>query len=91
MPLPTRYLPAREVLRFRDAAFLAYYRDSSYLSMIENRFGQDAHEQIVQMTSLRLERDLLNGKLNATDTLLPADDAVGARSDNTELLQLTKR
>jgi hypothetical protein len=91
MPLPTRYLPAREVLRFRDAAFLAYYRDSSYLSMIGNRFGRDAHEQIEQMTSLQLERDLLNGKLKATDTLLPADDAGGVRSDSTQVLQLTKR
>ncbi len=25
LPLPTRHLPAREVLRFRDAAFLEYY------------------------------------------------------------------
>ncbi len=91
LPLPTRYLPAREVLRFRDAAFLAYYRDSSYLSMIESRFGQDAREQIVHMTSLRLERDLLNGKLNATDTLLPAEDAGVTPSVSPQLLQLTKR
>jgi radical SAM superfamily enzyme YgiQ (UPF0313 family) len=91
LPLPTRYLPAREVLRFRDAAFQTYYCDASYLEMIENRFGNEAKGQIEQMTAHRLERDLFNGNLNTPDTLLPMDDAAGAPSDSTQLLQLTKR
>lgn len=91
LPLPTRYLPAREVLRFRDAAFQAYYTDSSYLEMVEQRFGTTSKTRIEQMTSHRLERDLLTGKLNVPDALLPLDDAAGTPVANTPLLQLTKR
>jgi anaerobic magnesium-protoporphyrin IX monomethyl ester cyclase len=91
LPLPTRYLPAREVLRFRDAAFQTYYRDAGYLDMVETRFGNEAKVQIDQMTSHALERDLLNGNLNVPDTLLPIDDAGEPPAANPQLLQLTKR
>jgi anaerobic magnesium-protoporphyrin IX monomethyl ester cyclase len=91
LPLPTRYLPAREILRFRDAAFQAYYSDPGYLGMIERRFGGDAKEQIDRMTSHRLERDLLSGGLSVPDTLLPLDDATGQPPDSSQLLQLTRR
>jgi radical SAM superfamily enzyme YgiQ (UPF0313 family) len=62
LPLPTRYLPARDVLRFRDEAFVKYYTNPRYLAMIERRFGTAALAHIQQMTSHRLERDLLAGK-----------------------------
>ena len=39
LPLPTRYVPAREVLRFRDEAFQTYYSSEKYLKMIEKKFG----------------------------------------------------
>ncbi|GIW78357.1 MAG: hypothetical protein KatS3mg105_0164 [Gemmatales bacterium] len=71
LPLPTRHLPAREVLRFRDQAFLAYYTNDRYLDMIARRFGPAAVAQIRSMTSHRLERDLLSGKLNVPDVLFP--------------------
>src|SRR5205823_14705763 len=41
LPLPTRYLPARDVLRFRDEAFLKYYTNPRYLNMVEHRFGPE--------------------------------------------------
>jgi radical SAM superfamily enzyme YgiQ (UPF0313 family) len=71
LPLPTRYLTAQEVLRFRDEAFLKYYRDARYLDMVEQRFGADTVAEIKKMTSHRLERDLLTGRLNVPPTTLP--------------------
>ncbi|MFO0879126.1 MAG: cobalamin-dependent protein [Gemmataceae bacterium] len=75
LPMPTRYLPAREVLKFRDEAFLSYYTDPHYLAMIESRFGSATVLDLRQMTQHRLERDLLTGKLGVPDTLLPADES----------------
>ena len=72
LPLPTKYLSAREVLRFRDEAFLRYYTDPRYLTMVERRFGVETVAEIRQMAGYRLERDLLNGTLDVPDTLLPA-------------------
>ncbi|AMV25817.1 coproporphyrinogen III oxidase [Gemmata sp. SH-PL17] len=89
LPLPTRYLPAREVLKFRDAAFLKHYTDPGYLQLIESRFGTKSVEDIRRMTAHRLERDLLTGALDVPPTLLPADNAVSAPAP--EVLQLTRR
>jgi anaerobic magnesium-protoporphyrin IX monomethyl ester cyclase len=67
LPLPTRYLPAREVLRFRDDAFMKYYTSPRYLEMIERRFGAPALAQIKQMTAYKLERQLLTGEHQERD------------------------
>jgi anaerobic magnesium-protoporphyrin IX monomethyl ester cyclase len=56
LPLPTRHLPAGEVLRFRDNAFNAYFSHAPYLEMIRARFGDDTLAHIREMTSHRLER-----------------------------------
>jgi anaerobic magnesium-protoporphyrin IX monomethyl ester cyclase len=72
LPLPTRHLPARDVLRFRDDAFHRYYTNPDYLRMIEHRFGPGVARQIKQMTTLRLERDLLTGKMPVPPVTLPA-------------------
>src|SRR5262249_61442787 len=61
LPLPTRHVPAREVLRFRDEAFLRYYTDPRYLEMVGRRFGPEAVEPIRQMTAYRLRRDPPHG------------------------------
>jgi radical SAM superfamily enzyme YgiQ (UPF0313 family) len=39
LPLPTKYLSAAEVLRFRDDAFKEYFSDPKYLAMIRAKFG----------------------------------------------------
>jgi hypothetical protein len=64
LPLPTRYLPAREVLRFRDAAFMRYYTHPRYIEMLKRRFGPEAVAEIERMTRYPLERELLDGTLN---------------------------
>jgi hypothetical protein len=61
LPLPTRYLPARDVLQFRDAAFNTYFTNPSYIHMIERTFGAAAVDAINQMTAHTLTRDALAG------------------------------
>lgn len=56
LPLPTRHLTAAEVLRYRDRAFLAYFTNPRYLSMLEEKFGPDTVEHVQAMTSHKLER-----------------------------------
>ena len=75
LPLPTRYVPAREVLRFRDEAFHAYYTAPRYLEMVTEKFGPATAAEIRRMTAMRLERDLLSGKMDVPPTLLPRDAA----------------
>ncbi len=79
LPLPTRYVPARDVLRFRDAAFLSYYTSPRYLEMIGRRFGAGTVAHINQMTGYRLERDLLTGRLEVPSMLLPKEGAPSER------------
>jgi anaerobic magnesium-protoporphyrin IX monomethyl ester cyclase len=73
LPLPTRYVTAREVLEFRDRAFHSYYTNPHYLAMIERRFGAATVEHLREMTQFRLERDLLNASSNADAMLLPRE------------------
>src|SRR5436305_2749230 len=80
LPLPTRYLPARDVLRFRDEAFTRYYTDRGYLDMLGRRFGPEAVAHVQQMTGHRLERDLLSGRLDVPGVLMPADDPPAAQA-----------
>jgi radical SAM superfamily enzyme YgiQ (UPF0313 family) len=75
LPLPTRHVPAREVLQFRDDAFLRYYTDPRYLEMVGRRFGAETVAHIRQMTTYRLERDLLTGKLPVPPVTLSAAGA----------------
>ncbi len=62
LPLPTRHVPAREVLRFRDEAFVKYYTNPHYLEMIGRRFGPETVAHLRDVTGHRLERDLLTGR-----------------------------
>jgi len=59
LPLPTKYIGAKEVLRFRDDVFHKYYENPRYLSMIENKFGTKVKEHIKEMTKTKLKRKLL--------------------------------
>jgi radical SAM superfamily enzyme YgiQ (UPF0313 family) len=72
-PLPTRYVTASEVVQFRDQAFLAYFTGERYLNMVANRFGYETVAHIKQMTSYRLERDLLSGALQVPLITLPRE------------------
>jgi anaerobic magnesium-protoporphyrin IX monomethyl ester cyclase len=75
MPLPTRYVSAHDVLRFRDEAFNTYYTNPRYLNQVRRRFGAANVSLIERMTNYRLERDLLDGTLPAPSALLPRQHA----------------
>ncbi len=59
LPLPTKYLSAREVLGFRDEAFRKYFENHLYLNMIENKFGKNVRENIQEMAKTKLKRKIL--------------------------------
>ena len=56
LPLPTKYISAAEVLRFRDQAFQIYFNNSRYLDMVKRKFGADTAQHIQLMAAHRLER-----------------------------------
>lgn len=60
-PLPTETLTGAEVLRFRDAAFKAYFTDPTYLTSMRMKFGKDVTDHIGRMVAQPLPRKLLNG------------------------------
>lgn len=56
LPLPTKHLPASEVLRFRDKAFQTYFTHPAYLDMVARKFGTDTVNHIQKMTAHKLAR-----------------------------------
>jgi len=60
LPLPTKYLKANDVLKFRDKAWKEYFTNSRYLDMIKNKFGQEVVKHIEFMTSKKLVRNYDN-------------------------------
>ncbi|MCK5344309.1 MAG: cobalamin-dependent protein [Candidatus Heimdallarchaeota archaeon] len=59
LPLPTKKISAKEVLRFRDYAFETYFNNRGYLDMMEEKFGSDARKHLEDMTKVKLKRKLL--------------------------------
>ena len=58
-PLPTKYLKASEVLRFRDDAFLKYHTNRVYLNLIQEKFGGKVSGHIEKMLDVKIKRRLL--------------------------------
>jgi hypothetical protein len=56
LPLPTKYLSAAEVLRFRDHSFDVYFSSPSYLEMATRKFGEETVGHIREMATHKLER-----------------------------------
>ncbi|MDO8568500.1 MAG: radical SAM protein, partial [Dehalococcoidales bacterium] len=56
LPLPTKYLSAAEVLRFRDNAFKQYFGSPKYLAMIKEKFGQNVVVHIQDMLKHEIRR-----------------------------------
>lgn len=56
-PLPTKYLPVDEVVKFRDNAFREYFSRPEYLRKIEGKFGPKAREHIEGMLRYKIQRN----------------------------------
>jgi radical SAM superfamily enzyme YgiQ (UPF0313 family) len=57
-PLRTNVLTSGEVLKFRDEAFMKYFKNEKYLSLVKNKFGDAVLENIKAMTEIKLKRML---------------------------------
>jgi radical SAM superfamily enzyme YgiQ (UPF0313 family) len=57
-PLPTKYLSAAEVLKFRDYAFDKYHNDPEFLAMTERKFGNKVKAHIQKIVSTKIKRHL---------------------------------
>jgi len=60
-PLPTKYLSAAEVLKFRDDAWQKYFTNPAYLKLVEQRFGEQERTNVEDMARIPLKRKLLGG------------------------------
>jgi hypothetical protein len=58
-PLPTKYLTAAEVLKFRDDAWHKYFSRPEYLGLVERKFGAEQRRNVEDLTKIRLKRKLL--------------------------------
>lgn len=59
LPLPTKYLSAKEVLAFRDNAWMKYHTNPVYLDLLKNKFGQKAADKTLESTQIKLKRKIL--------------------------------
>lgn len=57
--VPTQYLTAEEVLRFRDRAWLTYFTNPAYHKLVLEKFGQVALDNIIEQTKMPLKRKIL--------------------------------
>jgi len=60
VPLPTNYLTGPEVLRFRDEAYVAYYRNPCYQELVRETFGEEVLAYVRQHLTTQLERKCLD-------------------------------
>ena len=58
-PLPTKYVTAAEVLKFRDDAWQKYFTDPAYLKLVETKFGAKERANVEAMAKVPLRRKLL--------------------------------
>ena len=52
-------LSAKQILSFRDKAWMTYHTDPSYLKLLEDKFGIKARENVEKSTKIKLKRKLL--------------------------------
>jgi hypothetical protein len=50
---------AAEVLRFRDQAWQTYFRNPTYLDLVQRTFGEPQRRNVESMAEVRLKRRLL--------------------------------
>jgi hypothetical protein len=47
------------VLRFRDEAWHKYFTHKPFLDLVENKFGIEARNNVVEMEKIKLKRKIL--------------------------------
>ena len=59
LPLPTKQLSAKEIIILRDEAFNKYHAHKPFLKLIENKFGKNAVQNIIEMSKVKLKRKII--------------------------------
>ena len=59
LPLPTDYISAADVLKFRDEAWQTYHTRTEYLDLIQRKFGKEQRNNIEDLTKIKIKRKLL--------------------------------
>lgn len=59
-PLPTSSLSAGEILQIRDKKFIEYHTNKNFLIKIKEKFGNNAVQNIIDMTKIKIKRKLYN-------------------------------
>jgi len=59
-PLPTKFLSAAEVLRFRDKIFIDYFSNQKYIDMVGAKFGNKIIQHLKRMLEIKLKRKILD-------------------------------
>lgn len=59
-PLPTKHLSSAQVLKFRDEAWQKYFSNSTYLDLVERKFGVVERKNVEDMTKIKLKRKILD-------------------------------
>ncbi len=59
LPMPTKYLSAVDVLRFRDNAFKEYFTNPKYIEMVREKFGSKVVEHIGDMLKHEIHRKFI--------------------------------
>ena len=57
LPMFNPQLTRRQILDFRDQAFIVYHSNENFLNMIENKFGKQARENILKSLEVKITRD----------------------------------
>ena len=58
-PLPTKHLTAKQVLKFRDDAWMTYFTNPKYIELVEKLFGVESKNNVINLTKIKLKRKLL--------------------------------
>lgn len=61
-PLDTEHVSGKEVLRYRDHAFRAFFANGRYLAHVKKKFGERGEEEVRRMLGYTLKRRLLEEK-----------------------------
>ncbi|PKN52007.1 MAG: B12-binding domain-containing radical SAM protein [Deltaproteobacteria bacterium HGW-Deltaproteobacteria-13] len=59
LPLPTNYVSAMDVLKFRDDAWHTYHARQEYLDLIERKFGIEQRKNMEDLIKIKIKRKIL--------------------------------
>lgn len=57
LPMYNPQLTRRQILEFRDQAFIKYHSNENFLNMIEKKFGLQAKQNILKSLEIKIERE----------------------------------